>query len=494
MTTEQLAGPCHKNLDAQLPTGSSVTTTGWPTRNRPGNGYNFYRLLMILIVISIYTFRVVVIRSTPLRIRPALGYIATLGYFLGLLEFSTLVLLRGIRKLSRYLGFDRLFGMVVVILATAFMIGVFFSSHYSGYPSMRTHAPPWIGRIAVLAIWVGFATYLVTHPSIRTFVIGFAGLVLATRWHVYASIPFSELVREYGADMLPNIDRSLGYLFAGEFPYVDRPPPPMPYFPLMFLPYAPAKLLGLDLRLVNLFFELATVALVMLWPPIGSSRSIQVESGRTLCVAAVALPLLMLHPLWTFFAATTQFPPSIFLVVLFAKSMLIDQPYVQAIALATAVGGNPTTAIFGFPLAAYWLRRYGVRTALLSGATSFLSFFLILSPFLVWNAKKFVWVTAFSLDPFTSEHLAGRFTLVPLISIMGPTAVPMAIVVIVSIGSLLAYRTTRPESVAIIIGLSYCLTLFFFPRNMSWYFLPSIAMIAACPIGRRPVEDSGVGN
>ena len=79
---------------------------------------------------------------------------------------------------------------------------------------------------------------------------GLAGLVVAVRLIGLAATPFDRIV----GDMLATIDRSLDLLFAGEFPYVNFPPP-MPYWPGMFLAYAPAKWLGLDLRVMNLLID-----------------------------------------------------------------------------------------------------------------------------------------------------------------------------------------------------------------------------------------------
>ena len=268
---------------------------------------------------------------------------------------------------------------------TAFflMAGLFFFAsmqgrYLSGYIAATPSPGPAVA-LAWLSAWVGFALISLRHPPRwGVDLCGFVGLILVSRLYAYSYLPMIDIP----GDMLSIIDRTLDLLIQGKFPYIDDPPPAMPYWPITFLQYAPPKVAGWDLRLSNLIVEVATVAVAFHFL---TDRCLDHSDAVT---ARLALPTAMLFPSWTFYSAGTQYPVSVLLATLYCRSVTCLQGRSQAVTLGGAVAANQTFGALGLFLFPFWVRWFGPMRALRLTATALGICLLIICPFLFWNARK----------------------------------------------------------------------------------------------------------
>jgi len=346
--------------------------------------------------------------------------------------------------------------------------GRFIAGYIAATPSPGTAvALAWLGG------WAGFALFALRRPPCWDVdLCGFMGLILVSRVYAYAYLPMSNI----SGDMLSTIDRSLDLLLQGKFPYIDIPPPAMPYWPITFLQFAPCRLFGWDFRVTNLVVELATVIVAFrCLTNEGLSRSDAVT-------ARLALPTAMLFPSWTFYSAETQYLISVLFAVLFCRSVACFQGRSQALTLGAAVAANQTFGVFGLALFPFWGRWFGPKKALQLAATALTICMLVISPFLLWNAPEFFRVTLLSLKPFTPDQMAGTFSWRPLVDYLSPWGTPLlltlAFAFVVRRG--FTWQGSKAEA-SVVIALSYCAVLLLLHRSFSHYFLPVIAMILVTP-------------
>lgn len=358
------------------------------------------------------------------------------------------------------------------ILAGLFLFvglqGRFITGYIAATPSPGTAV-----ALAWLVAWSGFALISLRHrPRWRVDLCGFLGLILVSRVYAYSYLPMPKI----SGDMLATINRSLDLLIQGKFPYIDVPPPAMPYWPITFLQYAPCKLLGWDFRVVNLIVELATVVVTFHFFSKDSLRHADAVSAR------LALPTAMLFPSWTFYSAETQFPVSVLLAVLFCRSVACFQGRSQALTLGVAVAANQTFGAFGLSLFPFWGRWFGPLKALRLTAIALVVCLLIISPFLSWNAPEFFRVSLLSLKPFTPDQIAGTFSLRPVLDGLLPWGAPFLLALTFAVvGTLgVTWRGSKTEA-SVVITLGYCVALLLLHRSFSHYFLPVIAMILVAP-------------
>ena len=272
--------------------------------------------------------------------------------------------------------------------------------------------------------------------------------------------------------MLWNIDRTLSLMLDGQFPYIDDPPPGMPYWPGTFLSYLPPFLFGVDIRSVNVLFETATVCLV-LWP-VQSKRPDGVGDSE---LQQLALPIFMLLPAWTVYGVGTQYAPTVFATVLFARVVGTRGGLWQAIALGFAVAVNQMLGILGLLILPFWVRRFGLTRSGLFAAAALGWCLLLLSPFLIWNAAEFFRVSLFSLVPFESAQFWGRFTLVPLISQVHPHAPWFLFFATILCTMLVSARCRTYQGFLAVSGLGLFVLLVLLHRTFSHYYLPAIALV-----------------
>jgi hypothetical protein len=408
----------------------------------------------------------------------ALGVGVTVLLLLLLVEFAVVALPRLFRRPPVFPPAHRDWPRFVFFLFAAPLLFADLQSRLlSGYlPSVGSSPPLWVAS-AWTAGWLAFAVASLWLPPGRgVATVGFTAAVVVTRLFAYWHLPFADI----GGDMLSTIDRSQDLMLAGRFPYIDDPRPIMPYWPGTFLLYTPAKLLGVDFRLMNLLVEVGTVVAVG-----GLGGGDREDRWRT-AVERMALPLLMLLPNWTYYSAETQYPVSVLMAVLVARAVWAGGGRTQAVALGLAVAVSQTfgaLAVFLFP---HWVRRFGWRGAAKLTGLSVLACLPLVGPFLVWDAGEFFRVSLLSLEPFPPELLLGRFTLRPAVDLLHPQAAA-ALLGLVVLGAVLlnARRRATPTAVAVTLALGYCLVLLLLHRTFTHYFLPVVAMVVSVPYSRQ---------
>lgn len=358
-----------------------------------------------------------------------------------------------------------------------FLAGLFLFADLQGqFIAGYIAAPPSPGTavaLAWLAAWSGFALISLRRPPRWSVdLCGFLVLILVSRLHAYSCLPMSKI----SGDMLSTISRTLDLLIQGKFPYIDVPPPAMPYWPITFLQYAPCRLFGWDLRVANLVAELATVMVAFRFFPKDCLRNSDAVTAR------LALPTAMLFPSWTFYSAETQYPVSVLLAILFCRSVSCFQGRSQALALGAAVAANQTFGALGLFLFPFWGRWFGPMKAFRLTAKALILCLLIISPFLLWNAPEFFRVSLLSLKPFTPDQMAGTFSLRPVLDGLSPWVAPFLLVLTFAVVATFGFtwRGSKTEA-SVVITLGYCVVLLLLHRSFSHYFLPVIAMILAAP-------------
>jgi hypothetical protein len=340
----------------------------------------------------------------------------------------------------------------------------------SPYLPLQHRPPPLIPMLAVVGFWLAMIVRTCRPArAASACLVGLGGLVLGTRLLALAVLPYDRHI----SDMVPTIDRALDELLAGHFPYRNYPPP-MPYLPVMFLAYLPAKLLGLDLRLTNVLLDVVSVALAGLTAP----NHPRTRGTPTLAVSQVALPLLMLSPIWVKFSVAGHFAPCVLTAVLLGRAITLPRPRMQAAALALTIGSNQMMLATAPIVLAFWLRRWGWRraTGLLALAAGL--FLAIIAPFLLWKPGPFLAMVLLDRGALPDQAMAGRLTLLPLFAGRLPNASIILTVFSLAVGSFAAWRARRPEGAVAAVALGLCAALLVQPVNFAHYFLPVMALAA----------------
>jgi hypothetical protein len=208
----------------------------------------------------------------------------------------------------------------------------------------------------------------------------------------------------------------------------------------------------------------------------GSVPSRRIEVGR------VALPLMMLNPVWTYFGANSQYAPFLLVTVIFARTMLAAGPWAQAGALGLLLGTNQMLVVAAPIVFVWWLGRFGLRRALGLSAVAAVVFLTIIAPFLAWNPAEFLRIAFDRRGALPSSLMSGRFTLYPMI---GGHSLSITLLILIA-GMLTAGRARRPETVVAAIAVTLCAAMLAQPVSFTHYFLPVMAL-AALVTGTEPV-------
>jgi hypothetical protein len=359
----------------------------------------------------------------------------------------------------------------VLVIGSLLLVFNLCAKALSPYLPLQHRPPPLIPLLWVVGFWLAMIVFCACRPAraAAACLLGLAGLVLGTRILSLAVLPYDRNL----SDMVPIIDRALDELLAGRFPYINYPPP-MPYLPVMFLAYLPAKLLGVDLRWTNLVLDGATVALAIKLAPVTRGRL----AARTVAIDQVALPLFMLLPTWVKFSVNTHFAPCVLTAVLLGRTITTAGPRVQAAALALAVGANQMLGATGPIVFAWWLRRcgWGRAVGLLALATA--GFLAIVAPFLLWKPGPFLAMVLRDRGALPDQLMAGRFTVLPLFAGTLPHASIVLTALSIGAGSFAAWRARRPEGAVAAMALGLCAALLVQPVSFAHYFLPVVALAA----------------
>jgi hypothetical protein len=444
-----------------------------------------YRLFMCLAIIAVFALQKFIAVRQPYLLARLLGVdeLALIKKWLGitvsclfiaaLVEYAWAFVPRLARRISSRLRFRppvrsyAFYEFAFYLAASLFLLGdlqgVLLRPYIPAVPS-----PPLGTAVVWMCVWlVLLGVSSRARGCVDVDLVRFAFLIALTRITIYSYQEFASLY----ADMLRNIDRCLGLMLAGEFPYIDAPPPAMPYWPLTFLLYLPPKLMGWDFRASNLAVELATVLVALRF---GIDRT--ADPRRTIN-ARLSLPLLMLFRSWTSYSSDTQYPISVLFAVLFARSVASKGGAIQAVVLGAAVAANQTFGAFGLFIFPFWARRFGLRNAGRWTLIALATCLLLIAPFVVWNGKEFFRVTLLALEPFPVSHLAGQFSMRPLVENLFPHAAACLLVLTFVVVGALNWTQSNRSLVAATTAVGYGVFLLLLHRTFSHYYLPVMAMV-----------------
>lgn len=441
-----------------------------------------YRLAMLLAILFVFALQKFIAFQKPYALarllkvddlnllKMWLGVLVSFLLVVVLMEYAWAFIPRLVRERSWFrprVHSLAYYESAIYLLASLFLFGDLQGRLLRGFIPVQP-SPPLATALVWMLVWVAlFAATSRLKAWLDVDLARFLFLIGLTRLTMYSCVPFEAIY----ADMLRTIDRSLGLLLAGAFPYIDAPPPPMPYWPLTFLAYLPTRLMGWDLRATNLVVDLATVVVALRF---GIDRR---DDPRRTIAARLWLPLLMLYRTWAGFSVDTQYPISVLFAVLFARSLATKGAATQAVILGSAVAANQTFGIFGPFVLPFWIRRYGPRRAArmtLIAASTCLAF---IAPFVLWNAKEFFRVTLLSLKPFPASFLAGQFSIRPLVEGAFPNASLVLIgLTVVVVGVLNWFQVDRAR-IAATTAIGYCVFLLLLHRTFTHYYLPVMAMV-----------------
>lgn len=403
--------------------------------------------------------------------------------------------------------------------ASCLLVLNLFANRLSPYFLVQRSPAPVGAALAVVGAWLVFLVGVARHDlTARSCMLGLAGLVVGTRLLVLLAVPFNRLP----GDMLPAIDRGLGALLGGQFPYQGLVPR-MPYLPAMFLAYLPPKALGWDLRISNLVLDAALVLLAVGgWKTLvtGSqtknpSLSVRAMSnmtsgdssrvsdsprptsnltpGATLMAGNspnppdpaqpptlnLALLFFLLSPAWVYSSVNTQFAPCVLATAVLGQAVATQGLRWQALALGWALASNQMLLVLGPPLFGYWLGRAGLKSALGLTMLAMAVFLATVAPFLAWNPSQFLAETWGRPEPFSAAQMSGRFTLLPLFSGWLPHASLVLTAAILIMATLAGRRASGPASVLAVLAVSLCAALLVQPTSFPHYFLPVLVLAAS---------------
>jgi hypothetical protein len=355
-----------------------------------------------------------------------------------------------------------------------------FSGHTAKFLALLRKPPPTIPLIIVIGFWITVLSWVVRKGySTRSLVVSLVGLVTGTRLLVLEIWPFHRI----DGDMLTTIDRALGELTSGRFPYINYPPP-MPYPPGTFLAYLPPKVLGLDLRYTNLAVDALTILATIFLARLHATRN-QSDNLASVDTAPMMnqllLPCFMLHPIWIHYSVNSHFSPCLLFSMLLGFAVLFENVTIQALALGFAVGSNQMLAACGPILFAYWAGRVGLRRATALTVLSVAIFLLIIAPFLLWDPRRFLEIAFLSRNRFSDSLMAGRFTLFPLASRLIPRACLIGSTTALTVASWAAYRSRSSGGAVTAMAWGLCAALLFQPVSFTHYYLPAIVLVSVIP-------------
>jgi hypothetical protein len=271
--------------------------------------------------------------------------------------------------------------------------------------------------LAWLATAIDFMVFLSPGPSLPwafVFSVGALALLLALIWPPapgwvalgavllggiirVASYPYVPIEPARG-DMLPLVQGALDNLLTGQSPYMIYHMPwdvPLTYLPITWLAYLPPMLLGLDIRLTNVFAELV-VAASLVWLAVMLRPT--TESGCSgLIVVWRGQPVLLLWA-WIFldptalhWSLTTTAPVQLALLCVTLAFLVARRRWMSSSALGLCMAATLLAAVV-VPFAVLsWLRSNGLRqTILLVGLAGLVAALLVL-PFFLWSPQAFIY-------------------------------------------------------------------------------------------------------
>ncbi|HEX6289003.1 MAG TPA: glycosyltransferase 87 family protein [Herpetosiphonaceae bacterium] len=196
-------------------------------------------------------------------------------------------------------------------------------------------------------------------------------------------------IRPENGDMLPLVLGAIDNLLAGRSPYRLYHMPwdvPLTYFPITWLSYLPAYLLGIDLRWTNIAAEIGIAgALLCLSARRGGWHAAWRHEPTLFLWAWLFVQPSVIH--WD----TGNTAPITWLLLAVTLALVLAQrERAAALALGVTAAGTPLVTVFGVFIALYWLRRYGWQQTLRLLALSAVVAGALILPFLLWSPQDFV--------------------------------------------------------------------------------------------------------
>ncbi len=190
-------------------------------------------------------------------------------------------------------------------------------------------------------------------------------------------------------DMLPLVLQALDTFFQGHSPYTTYFMPwelPLTYLPLTWLAYAPAFLLGLDIRWTNIIAEIAVLgaALFVARHTTGARRRAATDVTLLLWAWFFLLPTIR-H--WDMVTSA----PIGWVAIAWTLALVVTGRHRLApLALGLAAGTTPLIVVFGPLIALCWWREGGLRAALSKGALAAIVAAIVLLPWFIWAPSPFL--------------------------------------------------------------------------------------------------------
>ncbi len=204
---------------------------------------------------------------------------------------------------------------------------------------------------------------------------------LVEMWHVSISTA--------GTDMLPLTLAALDKFFAGHSPYTTHFVPwalPLTYLPLTWLAYAPAFLLGLDIRWTNIVAEVALLGAALFVARHAGGGGRRRAASATLLLWA----WFFLSPAVRHWDMVTTAPIGWAAIAWTLALIASGRHRAAAVVLGLTAG---TTLLIGpiVPLIAFcWWREAGVRTVVGRGVLAAVVAGVVLLPFFLWAPGPFL--------------------------------------------------------------------------------------------------------
>ncbi|MCC5847977.1 MAG: hypothetical protein JJU29_07760 [Verrucomicrobia bacterium] len=222
-------------------------------------------------------------------------------------------------------------------------------------------SPPWLAYLCLTLILFGLVPVFLFCPTYakrdpvpeqRLSFLWFLLPLIAAGWVRFHWIRLHPVEPELG-DMLPLISLAGQNFLAGNFPYTEYQVPwplPLTFFPLLWMSYLPAILLGIDLRWTGWIATLGVLALLIRHRP------------------RAPLPFLAfaLLPVFTFFTVNGHTQPYWLVLCLHLYFLARGKPWLSALFLGLTLSSRQTALIIVPFTGLAWYRTHGLKPAMLS--------------------------------------------------------------------------------------------------------------------------------
>jgi hypothetical protein len=319
-------------------------------------------------------------------------------------------------------------------------------------------------------------------PGIAVAAVAFA-LGIAIRFPHIKYIPL-EPAR---GDMLPLVQQALDNLLNGQSPYTTYSMPwelPLTYFPLTWLAYLPAHLLGADIRWTNIVAQVAILA-AALYVLRHTPRERRRFAPDTLYVL---WGWIFLSPTVIAWDMVTSAPIGWVALAWLLVLIQTRRHGAATIALGLAIAATPLVAVLLPLIGLCWWREDGLAIAIRRGLLGLALGGLLLLPWYLWAPEPFLdgtvrWFN--DLDRFPREKWRTQHTWAEITGFSGyfwewrleQWLKPIQFLSIAGLSVLFAWRGARRGGIAAHAVAAYVLFTLFNP--VLWPYLYNPALVAA---------------